>query len=220
MLFVHEIHRVMGLHEDDFEREYREGWMPSLAQDDDARLLYFARHAHGTGRAYNMITITAVRDGAAWQRLTDRLRTGDLRSWAAHVDTMRHDVTSKVLMPVDWSPLQDVDLQNVPTAGDEHDATLFMEDTAWPHAGRMEDYLSAARDNSAPSLAEGRHGGALAARARSGAHPRLGNERPPPRGDPLAADHQAGRHPRAPHPRGPGRAPRTRHLDARRARGP
>jgi hypothetical protein len=159
MLFVHEIHRVMGLHEDDFEREYREGWMPSLAQDDDARLLYFARHAHGTGRAYNMITITAVRDGAAWQRLTDRLRTGDLRSWAAHVDTMRHAVTSKVLMPVDWSPLQDVDLQNVPTAGDEHDATLFMEDTAWPHAGRMEDYLSAARDNYAPSLAEGRHGG-------------------------------------------------------------
>jgi hypothetical protein len=34
-----------------------------------------------------------------------------------------------------------------------------MEDTAWPHAGRMEEYLAAARDNYAPSLAEGRHGG-------------------------------------------------------------
>ena len=34
-----------------------------------------------------------------------------------------------------------------------------MEDTAWPHAGKLEDYIAAARDNYAPSLAEGRHGG-------------------------------------------------------------
>jgi hypothetical protein len=159
MLFVHEIHRVMGLHEDDFEQAYREVWMPSLAENDDARLLYFAKHAHGTGRAYNTITITAVTDGAAWERIGTRLRTGDLRSWGAEVDTMRHDVTSKVLVPVEWSPLQEVELANVPSTGDEHDATLFMEDTAWPHAGKLEDYITAARDNYAPSLAEGRHGG-------------------------------------------------------------
>jgi hypothetical protein len=106
-----------------------------------------------------MITLTAITDGAAWERLVARMRTGDLRTWAAKVDKMRHDVTSKVLMPVDWSPLQAVDFANVPTGGDEHDATLFMEDTAWPHEGKMEDYLKAARDNYAPSLAEGRHGG-------------------------------------------------------------
>lgn len=149
----------MGLHEDDFEQAYREVWMPTLAENDDARLLYFAKHAHGTGRAYNTITITAVTDGAAWERIGTRLRSGDLRSWAAEVDTMRHDVTSKVLVPVEWSPLQEVELANVPSAGDEHDATLFMEDTAWPHAGKLEDYIAAARDNYAPSLAEGRHGG-------------------------------------------------------------
>jgi hypothetical protein len=159
MLFVHEIHRVMGLYEDDFERTYREVWMPSLAETDDARLLYFAKHAHGTGRAYNTITLTAVADGAAWERLATRLRTGDLRKWAAEVDTMRHDVTSKILAPAEWSPLQQVDLTNVPSTGAEHDATLFMEDTAWPHAGKLEQYLTAARDNYAPSLAEGRHGG-------------------------------------------------------------
>lgn len=149
----------MGLHEDDFEQAYRGVWMPTLAENDDARLLYFAKHAHGTGRAYNTITITAVTDGAAWERIGTRLRSGDLRSWAAEVDTMRHDVTSKVLVPVEWSPLQEVELANVPSAGDEHDATLFMEDTAWPHAGKLEDYIAAARDNYAPSLAEGRHGG-------------------------------------------------------------
>jgi hypothetical protein len=159
MLFVHEIHRVMGLHEDEFEDEYRTVWMPRLAETGDARLLYFMRLAHGTGRAYNMITLTGITDGAAWERLLARIRTGDLRSWAAKVDGMRHDVTSKVLVPVEWSPLQSIDFANVPTGGDEHDATLFMEDTAWPHEGKMDDYLTAARDNYAPSLAEGRHGG-------------------------------------------------------------
>jgi hypothetical protein len=159
MLFVHEIHRVMGRHEDEFEAEYRTAWMPKLAENTDARLLYFAKLAHGTGRAYNMITVTAVADGAAWERLATRLRFGDLREWVARIDTMRHDVTSKILMPTEWSPLQDVDFENVPTEGVEHDPTLFMEDTAWPHEGKWEDYLKAARDNYAPSLAEGRHGG-------------------------------------------------------------
>lgn len=159
MLFVHEIHRVMGLHEDEFEDAYREVWMPELGKTDDARLLYFMRLAHGTGRAYNTITVTALEDGTAWERLATRLRDGDLEDWAGDVDRMRHDVTSKVLVPVDWSPLQEVDLTKVPADGGEHDAALFMEDTAWPHAGKHQQYLAAARDNYAPSLAEGRHGG-------------------------------------------------------------
>jgi hypothetical protein len=159
MLFVHETHRVMGAHEDDFEAAYRDEWLPMLAETDDARLLYFMRLAHGTGRAYNMITITAVRDGAAWENIVHRTQRSDLRSWMRKVDGMRHDVTSKVLVPVDWSPLQEVDLENVPTDAGDHDLTIFMEDTAWPYAGKLEDYLAAARDNYAPSLAEGRHGG-------------------------------------------------------------
>ena len=159
MFFVHETHRVMGKHEDAFEDAYRTHWLPVLARSEDARLLYFMRLAHGTGRAYNMITVTAVTDGRAWEELVRRMQRGDLRKWAARVDKMRYDVTSKVLVPADWSPLQDVELANVPTDGGEHDLTLFMEDTAWPHPGRLEEYLTAARDNYAPSLAEGRHGG-------------------------------------------------------------
>ncbi|MBM3675871.1 MAG: hypothetical protein FJW88_13185 [Actinobacteria bacterium] len=159
MLFVHELHRVMGAHEDEFERAYRDEWMPTLAASDDARLLYFMRHAHGTGRAYNIVTVTAVTDGRAWEELARRVSRGDLRGWARIVDGFRHDVTSKVLVPVEWSPLQEVELGRVPLDGGEHDQSLFMEDTAWPHAGLMEDYLTAARDNYAPSLAEGRHGG-------------------------------------------------------------
>jgi hypothetical protein len=159
VLFVHEIHRVMGRSEDGFEAAFRDDLMPALARDDGARLLYFLRLAHGTGRAYNFVTLTAVRDGAAWHDLARRIQRGDLRTWATDVDTMRWDVTSKVLLPVDWSPLQDIDFERVPVDGGEHDQTLFMEDTAWPHAGMLEEYLTAARDNYAPSLSEGRHGG-------------------------------------------------------------
>ena len=41
-LYLHEVHRVRGAHEDDFEAAYREpeGWMQLLSLDDDARLLY------------------------------------------------------------------------------------------------------------------------------------------------------------------------------------
>ena len=159
MLFVHEIHRVMGEHEEAFEDAFRTEWMPALAATADARLLYFMRLAHGTGRAYNFVTVTGVSDGAAWEQLAHRLQLGDLRDWARRIDAMRWDVTAKMLAPAEWSPLQTVDFAHVPTDAGEHDQTLFMEDTAWPHAGMLEDYLEAARDNYAPSLAEGRHGG-------------------------------------------------------------
>lgn len=150
---------MRGAHDEAFERSFRDEWMPMLGAADDARLLYFLTLAHGTGRAYNFVTLTAVRDGAAWEHLVARMQHGDLRSWVATIDQMRWDVTSKVLIPADWSPLQEIDFDRVPINGGRHDQTLFMEDTAWPHAGMLEAYLEAARDNYAPSLAEGRHGG-------------------------------------------------------------
>ena len=158
MLFVHEVHQVAGAHEDEFEAAYRDGWMPTLAQGDEARLLYFLHHAHGTGRAYNVVTLTAVRDGAAWDSLVRRIQTGDLRAWARDLDHFRHRVTGKVLAAVPWSPLTEVELESVPT-GDVHPLTLFMEDTAWPHEGMLDDYLDAVHAQYAPSLAESGRGG-------------------------------------------------------------
>jgi hypothetical protein len=160
MLILHEVHQVAGAHEDEFEAAFRDEWMPQLAKGDDARLLYFLHHAHGTGRAYNVVTLTAVRDGAAWEELARRIQAGDLREWAGDVDRLRHRVTGKTLLPVPWSPLTDVDLAAVPTTG-EHELTLFMEDTAWPHEGMLDDYLEAARSQYAPSIAEGRGRGLL-----------------------------------------------------------
>ncbi|HTX97088.1 MAG TPA: hypothetical protein VME67_20955 [Mycobacterium sp.] len=140
MLFLHETHKVVGAREDEFEAAYREGWMPTLAKDDTARLLWYTNHAHGSGVSYNVVTITGIVDGAAWERLARRTLDGDLSGWMRGLDRLRHDVIGKILVPVYWSPLQTVDLTTVPTDGATHPLRLFMEDTGWPYAP-LDDYI-------------------------------------------------------------------------------
>ena len=99
MLFLHETHKVVGARQDEFEAAYREGWMPTLAKADNARLLLYTNHAHGSGLSYNVVTITGIADGAAWESLARRAQSGDLRPWMRELDTMRHEVTGKILLP-------------------------------------------------------------------------------------------------------------------------
>jgi len=141
MLFLHEVHEVVGAREAEFEAAFRDGWMRALAGGDDARLLYFLHHAHGSGVSYNVITLTALRDGAAWERVASRVQSGDLRAWAEQVDLWRHDVTAKMLMPLPWSTLQTVDLNDVPVDARTHEPSIFMEDTVWPFEGKLEQYV-------------------------------------------------------------------------------
>ena len=141
MLFMHEVHQVRGRAEDDFEAAMRDGWMPTLGAGEDARLLWYANHAHGTGPAYNVMTLTAVRDGPAWERLALRVQRGDLRPWMRDLDELRHDVDAKLLAPLPWSPLQDIDFDDVPTDGREHGLTLYMEDTMWPYEDKFLEYV-------------------------------------------------------------------------------
>ncbi len=60
---MHEVHAVKGISADAFEAAYRDGGMPLLAGGDDARLLWYSNHAHGSGLSNNVITVTAVRCG-------------------------------------------------------------------------------------------------------------------------------------------------------------
>jgi hypothetical protein len=153
-LFVHETHRVRGALEERFEAHYREGWMPALAENDDARLVWYAQQAHGSGPAYRVCTITAVRDGGAYGRLVDRVAGGDLRAWARELDGLQHDSVAKVLQPLPWSPVADLDLASVPTdPATDHGPTLYMEDTGWPHKP-LDDYTAFWRDAYAPLLAK------------------------------------------------------------------
>jgi hypothetical protein len=140
MLFLHEVHQVVGLKEDEFEAAYRDGWLSLMADTDYARLLWYTNHAVGSGVSYNVVTITAIADGAAWEDLVRRSQRGDLRDFLRDVDELRYDVYGKVLVPVHWSPLQEVDLATVPTDGATHDLSIFMEDTGWPYRP-IDDYI-------------------------------------------------------------------------------
>jgi hypothetical protein len=138
-LFLHEVHRVRGLHEEEFEGAFRDGWMPALAAGDDGRLLWYCHQPHGAGPAYRVVTITAFRDAAAWERVAARVQGGDLRQWARDLDGLRYDGVGKLLVQVPWSPLGEVDLASIPVEPREHDLTLYMEDTGWPHVP-LDDY--------------------------------------------------------------------------------
>ncbi len=160
MLFLHETHRIVGTEADAFEAAFRDGLMPALAEGDDARLLWFFHHAHGTGPSYTVVTITALRDAGAWEKMTRRFEDGDLRSWRSGVDRVRHDTQAKLLAPVGWSAMREVALDEVPVDGATHELTLYMEDTVWPYAGKLEEYLEAAgtlyaRDTIGRRVAEG-----------------------------------------------------------------
>jgi len=152
MLFIHEVHKVRGRAEDEFEAAFREGWMPTIGADDEARLLWYTNHAHGSGPAYNVVTVTAVRNGAAWERLARRVQRGDLQRWMRDVDELRHDVEAKLLVPLPWSPLQDVAFDEVPVDGREHELTLYMEDTIWPYEDKFGEYIDRCGEVYAKSL--------------------------------------------------------------------
>jgi hypothetical protein len=145
VLYLHEVHEVAGTREAEFERAFRDEWLPALARGDDARLVYFLHHAHGTGPSYVVVTVTAIRDGAAWERLARRVAEGDLAAWGARLDALRRGSTAKLLLPLPWSPLKDLDLAAVPAGGAaDHEPSVFMEDTVWPHPGRFEAYVERA----------------------------------------------------------------------------
>lgn len=142
MIFLHEVHTLDGTRHRDFETAVRDEWQAILAKTGTARLLWYCHQAHGTGRAYTVVTITAFRDGAAWQELALRVQHGDLQPWMRDLDQTRHDVEAKLLLPTPWSPMQEVDLDVEPSTS-EHEPTLYMEDTGWPYEGRIDDYVAA-----------------------------------------------------------------------------
>jgi hypothetical protein len=140
MLFMHETHKVIGRHAEAFEDLYRTSWMTALASGADARLVWYLNHAMGSGPAYQVVTITAVADGSAWEEVAGRMLDGDLSDFAAQVDRYRYQVEGKLLAPVVWSPMQELELDRIPTDGREHDLSVYMQDTGWPDAP-LDDYI-------------------------------------------------------------------------------
>ena len=127
MLFVHDVHAAIGEHEIELDEAVRDIYAPTI-DDDDARLAWYLYSTHGAGDAYFAIMITALKDGAAWERLSRRLRYGDLADWLAHVDTLTYSSHSTLMVPTEWSSTAELDLDALPVAS-EHEVSVFREDT-------------------------------------------------------------------------------------------
>ncbi len=140
MLYMHETHKVIGRHASAFEAVYRNEWMGAMAEGNEARLLWYLNHAMGSGPAYQVVTITAISSAEAWETLAQRMLVGDLTDVTSRLDSYRYEVDGKLLAPVYWSALQEVDLAGVPTDGHEHDLSVYMQDTGWPDAP-LDDYI-------------------------------------------------------------------------------
>ena len=81
MLLLHEVHTVAGPPRGRVRgaRSAKAG-CPRSPKTDDARLLYYLKLAHGTGRAYHHVTITGARATATRTSASrDRVQRGDLR---------------------------------------------------------------------------------------------------------------------------------------------
>jgi hypothetical protein len=148
VLFVHDVHAVMGERELEFEDSVRTEYAPAVAADDDTRLLWYLNSTHGAGEAYKVVTITAIRDGAAWERHVERLRRGALSAWSGRADAMRYGLVSTLLVGSASSPLAELDLASVATEPQEHPLAVYREDTL---AGAG---LDAVLDAADPSLGD------------------------------------------------------------------
>ena len=95
MLFLHETHEIIGCQTPAYEAAVRDRWRPLVEAQGTARLLWFWHLTHGTGLAYQAVSITAVRDWAAWGALTEAMRTDPAwRDWFTLAWTLRREVTS------------------------------------------------------------------------------------------------------------------------------
>jgi len=146
VLYLHETHRVAGRQAAEFEALFRDEWMPTLGVSNSARLVWYLNHAMGSGPSYQVVTVTAVQDGGAWEELATRMAAGDLRDLCQRIDTCRYESVGKLLTPVPWSALQEVVFDEVPSDGRTHELSLYMQDTGWPDAP-LDDYIDLWNDD-------------------------------------------------------------------------
>ena len=177
MLVIEETHTVIGRKVADFEALSRDVWMPALAQSDDCRLLWFF-HLFTVYDAFGYVTITALRDDAAYEKHAERLQSGDLAEPAERLDACRYDVTSRIMTELPFAPLQ-VDLADVPTTPNDATPAVYMEDTMYPIVGQLRPF-----EHALETIYFRRVGHLLAAHHRGGL-PICTGRGQPSRGDPA-----------------------------------
>jgi hypothetical protein len=141
VLFIHEVHEVAGQAGAALEELLRDHWAPAVARDEDARLVWCARSMPGAVSFPEIITLTALPDGAALERFANRVRCGDLREEADVLDAERTQVTRRILSQLAFSPLQ-IDLAAIPTHPEQYreQGELYVHDFVPPRLGMQREY--------------------------------------------------------------------------------
>jgi len=153
MLMLHEVHRVRGAREDEFEAAFRDGLLPELAKEDDARLLYFMHLAHGSGRAYTVTTSPACGTVPAWSgwRAACGRATSVVGTQGRRASSRRH--RKRVHRAVGTARRRPDEVPTVPQATS---SPLFMGDTRWPHGGHARRVPREGAERTTPEHREGR----------------------------------------------------------------
>lgn len=143
MIFLHETHEIIGGKTAAFESAFRDRWVPLIEAGARAQLLWYWTLTHGTGLSYQAVSITAVRDWETWGEIVASMHsTPEWRRWNDICWGLRREVVSKLLQPTRWSPLQRVDLRS-PAVPEDREPSLYLHDTGWPYAGKLDAYVDA-----------------------------------------------------------------------------
>jgi len=140
MFYVHEIHALDAAHGDVFETMLHEKWGPALAAEPGMRLVWCVRSMPGTASYPELITMTAVEDGAALERLGARCRSGDLREPGSELGRHRKDVTTRVLAALEEFNPYSVELDEMPIVRDGAPSEMYIHDFVAPQPGMQRVY--------------------------------------------------------------------------------
>src|SRR5512143_3774983 len=100
MIFLHETHEIVGGKTAEFEAAVQSVWRPAIEAEGRARLLWYWHLTHGTGLAYQAVSITALRDWSAWGEIVAAMRSAPAwQRWWETCWRLRREVVSKLLAP-------------------------------------------------------------------------------------------------------------------------
>ena len=109
MLYLHQVHRLRRRDASGFEAILRDEYLPAVGRDAGTRLIWCVWSTDGAVAHTEAITMVAIQDTAALERLSSRCRSGDLASLHARLAHLRVDVQTRITKSLRYDPLK-VDL--------------------------------------------------------------------------------------------------------------
>jgi hypothetical protein len=142
MFFVHQIHALSSAGAAEFESTLRKRWCPAVAREPGTKVVWCARSMPGAISFPEIITLTAVADGATLERYGERVRSGDLADESSAHAARRTRVTTRLMTPLKFNPLS-FDLDALPLEGPDRDGAMYLHDFVPPRIGAQRAYEDA-----------------------------------------------------------------------------